>query len=142
MKIEHWITWICPGTFMPETIERRVDTRNLDEIIVPKDVYAFRFYDKKKLEAMDEEGNKRIFVDRINESPRYIIGTIYTLEQIKEVEDSDILYRNVCRSDTQQAVLTKLGNWQPLLKDDIVIDPDTNPYNIQYGPPIIYKNME
>jgi hypothetical protein len=149
MKIVNKIEWLCPGAFMPEEFHATIETRNLDLLEIPKDVYAFRFYDVKTVDAVDEEGKKHEINETINKSPRHIIGKAYTMDMLKMMNDAtkdkyrprgkfDILMSNVDQYDSHSAILTPLGNWQPMLNDDIVLDPE----KLKYTKPLYYKEDE
>ena len=144
MEIEHWVEWLCPGTLFPEESNQKIETRDLSKIKIPSDAYAFRFYDIKKLEVTDELGEKHMMRSRTNISPRHIIGKVYSMEDIEEMNSGgeyDILIRNLERYGAKCAVLTWKGNWQKLMKDDVVIDLDNTPYHIEIVEPVIYKEV-
>ena len=119
MKIEHWVEWLTPGAFFPEEAHREIETRDLAKLQIPRDVYAFQFYDKKIQTAMDEEGNERRIVDIVNKSSRYVIGKIGMLRGEKAIE---------CH----------LGNWQPLLEGDVVLPKK----DLQWREPVIYRDSD
>jgi hypothetical protein len=45
---------------------------------------------------------------------------------------------NIDQYDSKSAVRTNMGNWNPLLDDDIVLDPS----KITWTDPVIYKNYK
>lgn len=139
MKIEHWVEWLCPGAFFPEESNERVPSRDLDKLRIPKDVYAFTFHDIEILDSVDERGGKHEVRNTVYKSPRYIIGKVYTIPELEKLEgDYEILISNVSQYDRKSAVKTHLGNWQPLLNDDVVLDPKL----VKFKKPIIYKSSK
>lgn len=116
MKIEHWVEWLTPGVFFPEEARAKVETREVYKLEIPEDVYAFKFWDVEVLEATDEAGNS--FERRIttNKSPRYVIG------KIAELRGED-------------AIECHLGNWQPLLENDVVLAKES----LTFTAPVVHK---
>ncbi len=143
MKIEHWVKWLTPGVFMPEEANRKITTRDLSKLEIPRDVYTFTFYDIKTVNATDEEGKPHEISTTINTSPRYLIGEVFTLEEIEAfTKVAPLEYRalafNVEQwSDTKRGVRTHLGNWQPLLEDDIVLSKE----DVKFTEPVLHKKM-
>ena len=140
MKIEHYVEWLCPGAFFPEEFSEKLESivDDLSLLEVPRDVYAFSFYDVKTVNAYDEEGQPHEISSTINKSCRYIIGETFTVEQIKALGgDFRILASNVEQYETKSGVKTHLGNWQPLLEDDVVLSVN----EIKFKEPKIYKNL-
>lgn len=138
MKNEHYVEWLTPGSLFPEKYTEKVDSRDLPQLEIPRDVYAFTFYDVKTVDAVDEEGEKHEIRIIINKSPRYIIGEVFTLEQIEAMgKDYRVLASNVEEYDMKSGVKTHLGNWQPLLKDDVVLS--TN--ELRFRKAVIWKNL-
>lgn len=129
MKIEHYVEWLVPGFFFPEESNQKIKTRELSKLKIPRDAYAFTFYDIKTVDAVDEEGKPHKITTTINKSSRYIIGEIFTLEEIIAASSAlpgkyRILASNIESYETKSGVKTHLGNWQPLLKDDTVLSRD------------------
>ena len=137
MKIETYVEWLMPGAFFPEESNRKVNTRDLAKIEVPKDAYAFTFYDVKTVKAVDEEGKEHEIKTTENKSPRHIVGEVYTHEQIMAMGDKfRILASNISQYETKSGVKTHLGNWQPLLEDDVVHSKE----ELKFGEAIFYKS--
>lgn len=141
MKIEHYVEWLTPGSFFPEESNKKIRTRNLAKLKVPRDVYAFTFYDIKTVDATDEEGKSHKISTTINRSPRHIIGEVFTHEEIKAAssalpEKYRILASNIKNYKTKSGVKTHLGNWQPLLDDDIVLLKD----DLKFTKPVVWRN--
>jgi len=136
MKITQYVEYLCPGAFMPEEFNRQIETRDLEELKIPLDVYAFTFYDIKTFKATDEEGEEHNISTTVNKSPRHLIGEVYTYDQIVAMGER-ILASNVSQYETKSGVKTHLGNWQPLLEDDVVHSTD----EITFTKPLYYKNI-
>lgn len=140
MKIEHYIKWLAPGAFFPEDWSEKLESKCLEvlSLKIPRDVYAFSFYDVKIVDAVDEEGVPHEISSIINKSCRYIIGEVFTVDQIKSLgEEFRILASNVSQYETKSGIKTHLGNWQPLLEDDVVLSVN----EVTFKEPKIYKNL-
>jgi len=136
MEIKTFVEWLTPGAFFPEESNQEVSTRNINELEIPKDVYAFHFYDVKYVQAVDEEEKEHIITSIQNKSPRYIIGEVYTHEQIIAMGNKfRILASNIKQYETKSGVKTYLGNWQPLLEDDVVLSKD----DLTFCKPVIWR---
>ena len=137
MKIESYVEWLMPGAFFPEESHQRVNTRDVTKLKIPKDAYAFTFYDVKTVKAIDEEGEEHEIRTTENRSPRHIIGEVYTYDQIVAMGGKfRTLASNVKQYETESGVKTHLGNWQPLLKDDIVYSKE----ELTFGEAHFYKS--
>lgn len=136
MEIKTFVEWLTPGAFFPEESNEEITTRDVYELEIPKDVYAFHFYDIKYINAIDEEGEEHTITSIQNKSSRYIIGKVFTYEQIvSEHGESSALASNIHQYDTKCGVKTHLGNWQPLLEDDIVLSKE----ELKFRGPVFWR---
>jgi hypothetical protein len=119
IKLKHYVEFLYPGIFVSESSVNEVKDRDPDKVVVPKECFAFLFFDRTETIVDDE-----ILVGkRKNESGRYYInGVIYTLEQVKnQFPESKILISNIQCNKWNKVIKTRAGNWQPFEKNDTVI---------------------
>jgi hypothetical protein len=117
--LEHYVEFNEPGALLPESSSHSVKDRipaHLGKL--PENTYALHYYDREKV----KKGNETLTGKAKKKSPRIVFGVVKTLEDIgKERGTNNPLYRNIEREKTKKGILCNMGNWQPLLKDDIVI---------------------
>ena len=71
--------------------------------------------------ATDKPVGEIIVGKEKNKSPRILFGTKYTPAQIKKENGGDRICRNLENMDAKYGVKCFTGNWQPLLKGEIVL---------------------
>jgi len=118
MVLKHYIILYRPNSF-DETFDKRVPERDSSKIKIPKDCYAFVFYDIEEKRT----GDKVLRSEPINYSGRYVVGKkVMTLEAIKEeMPDNKELIQLAKNSETKVVVLTKFNEWKILFKGDVVL---------------------
>jgi len=115
--LKHYVEFLLPGSFFPESIVREVADRTRPPIDTPKNCFGYTFFSRTEVE-LDGEILRGQIKDR---SPRTYFGKVMTLEEVKAMPgDNRILISNVSQYP-RGAVKTVCGNWQPLEEGDVVI---------------------
>lgn len=125
MTTIHYVEFDEPGMLFPETSARRVKTRIPASLMsIPKNTFALNYYDREEI----CHNKEKLLGDRKNRSPRILFGEavdIAWLKRMNTIENGKyrILISNIkCNSDDgRTAVNCITGNWQALLKDDILL---------------------
>ena len=114
-----YVVFMLPGSFVSEQEVRKVDDRCFPQDI-PRAAFAFYFYDV--FESIGPRGEV-VKGQPQNVSAKTYFGEAFALERVKsEVPHAEILISNMKVNGWDRVVWTRLGNWQPLEPDDVVID--------------------
>lgn len=115
----HYVEFYQPGTFFPETEERKVKDRTPAHLTkIPKDTYAIYYHDR---EEETSKGEKLTGKEK-NRSKRIIFGEGIKLEDIPDTPDNCILRGNIdCNSELKTGIRCITGNWQALDREDILL---------------------
>ena len=109
-----YVEFSYPGALFAETEDKEIITRDVKKVlkIMPKGAFCFRFYDMTS--NFGKEKNK---------SGKYYPGaTPYTIEQVKKIgKDFSILASNMECNNWPTVIKTRIGNFQPLEKGDIIL---------------------
>ncbi len=119
-----YVEFSLPGVFFSEGLVREVKTRDIARLRVPKDAFAYYFFDVLT-ESVEDQGKKVTLTSpHINISPRYFYGgKVFTLDELKnEYPKETTLIINVEFSNTQKAILCRTGNWQIFEKNDVLVE--------------------
>jgi hypothetical protein len=120
--LKHYVNFDEPGSFMPETMTRMVNTRIPARLKnIPKYTYAIDYFDREEIRQNNEilKGNAK------NKSTRIVFGKIYTKSDLlKEgFTTHDPLYHNADNSGCDGKVIKCItGNWQPWYKEWIILN--------------------
>lgn len=102
---------------------RKVRTRDISKVKVPKNAFGFCFFDI--LSVMADADGKKVLLEssQINESPMYYYGgKVYTIVELKrKFPNEDILINNLKTNGCKKAILSRVGNWQLFQKTDVFI---------------------
>jgi len=118
MTLKHYVEFYYAGVFMSETEVRSVERRDLSNVKAPKNCFGFRFFDREETEVDGEmlKGKMK------NYSGYYYFGTVYTKEDVeKYVDNNKILLSNMSGNGYDRVVKTRLGNFQPFYKEDVIM---------------------
>lgn len=117
MTTIYYIEMLRTGALVSESIVEKILQRDISGIIIPDDVFAYRFFDRT-----EETINGKIMRSRKkNISPMTYFGDVYSLKEIKEqFPDLKNLIRNMLVNNYEKVVKTDLGNWQPYRDGDVV----------------------
>lgn len=114
-----YVEFLLPGTFMPEMITREVVDRQVETLDIPKNAYAFSFYDVLSTEAEGE----LLESGELNKSGRYYVGArVLTLKEVeREYPNERILIDNIRFNHWDEIILCRTGNFQPPQDGDVFI---------------------
>jgi hypothetical protein len=135
-RIEHRCEYLCGARFFGETETRASETRGVVEALahLPEFAWAFRFYDVrmetwKNLDGVGETRCLAAVVEGSHSGWYYPDAEVFTVAQLEAMPgDFRILIANLrCndRTGTPRAVRCRLGNYQQLGPDDVVVTPRT-----------------
>ena len=114
-----FVTFLSPGIMFPEYETVEVLSRDIDELDIPDNVYAFHFFDR-----IEEEIDGVVLKsEALNESPRYLYnGRVMSRSEIMvEVPNNKILLSNMESNGWYYMFRSHLGNFQPIWEDDIIV---------------------
>jgi len=102
--------------FFGESEELIVKKRDPSIIKIPEECYGFRFFDRTIAEVLRNENGKKkkekLFGERRNYSKTYLIGRVYTREEIKEqMPHKKALIHNMEINNTDEIVKTRTGRF-------------------------------
>lgn len=117
MALKHYVCFLSPGSFVPNEKWQEIKSRK-DKIDAPDNCFAYYFFDREEVE---KDGELLLGKEK-NQSGRYYFGKVMTAEEIeKTVPDSGILLSNMRINNWPTVVRTRMGNFQPLEKNDTVL---------------------
>lgn len=121
MKTQTYITWFTPGSFVSNELTQPVDTRTLPKAAsIPKNAFAFRFFDRVETTADDGE---LLSGPVKNISGMHYFGKSMTYDEVAALPgDMQILLSNMRVNGYERVVRTDLGNFQPLNPGDVVME--------------------
>ncbi len=121
-KLTTYVEFLHPGIFMSEESVKKVKSRDVLELKVPKTAFAFKFFGIKSTIV---DGIK-LTSERLNISPTYFFGgRIMTLDEVcKELPDARTLISNMKCNHWDRIIRCRTGNFQPFIKGFIFIDPE------------------
>ena len=119
--LKHYVTFLYPGAFFPEESSYEVQSRDPEELEIPKGAYAFYFSDREE----EVKNNETLTGPFKNISKRhYIEGKVYSLDEIKILfPDKEILISNM-EGSYSHVVRCKPGNFQPFEEGDVLWMPN------------------
>lgn len=113
---KHYVEFLFPGSFFPETDEVEIESRE-SKFEIPATCFGYSFFDVETVEVNGET----LTGEPKNKSPRVLFGEVFDEERVaREVPDSRILLSNM-RNNNLTIVRTRCGNFQPLREGDTVI---------------------
>lgn len=119
-----YVEFFLPGVRVTETSTKEVESRDPEQLVVPDEVFGFRFFDV--LEATVEVGGQQVKLTSgaISKSPMYYYGgRIYTREDVVlGVSDNQVLLDNMDGNDWKYVIRTRFGNFQPFHGEDVLIE--------------------
>jgi hypothetical protein len=120
-----YVEFSYPGALFAETEDKEIITRDVKKVlkIMPKGAFCFRFYDMTSKEVTIDGEQETVFGKEKNKSGKYYPGaTPYTIEQVKKMgKDFSILASNMECNNWPTVIKTRIGNFQPLEKGDIIL---------------------
>ncbi len=113
-----------PGILVSESIERQVDSRDIEVLEVPDRAYGFYFYDV--VEGSDEV--LTFTSDELNRSGMYFLGgTVRNLAEVeRDFPDNHWLIGNMRDKEWPNVIQTytsSILHCQPFLDGDVVLEP-------------------
>lgn len=128
MVTKHFVTFCSPGTFVPETTTKEIDSWNISKAIeMAQDIqerhgatpYSFSF-------STRSNDGSRLDSAEVARSRNYFLGgEVLTLEQVEERRDpEDIVLLSNMRNRGLKRVLVNRNSWKttlPLHDDDVVL---------------------
>lgn len=112
-----YVEFYFAGSFMSEISVHEVENRNRP-IDIPPNAFGYSFYDREETVIDGEKLTGAIK----NRSPMTYFGQAMTLDEVKRnVPNSNILISNMQCNGWDKVVRTKLGNFQPLQENDVVL---------------------
>jgi hypothetical protein len=126
MTVEHWVTYLFPGSFFNEEGSVKLTSRDQIEALkkMPRRAFAFSLYDVEVRTGVLEDGEKIVNRRTVNKGNKfYPDGAIYSKQDVaREFGIDSILYANMDCNDWKRLVKTRTGNFQPLEEGDEVVD--------------------
>lgn len=117
MALKQYVTFLIPGSFFPNEQTEEIFSRN-QVLDIPDNCFAYQFFDREEVEQDGEllVGNKK------NVSGRFYLGKTMTAQEIEaEGGHNQILLANMKINGWDKVVKTRMGNYQPIEKDDVVL---------------------
>lgn len=115
--MQQYVTFLFPGSFMPEEKLVKINSRS-DKFEIPNNCFAYYFSERQELESDGEILRGKMG----NKSGRFYFGKAMTAEEVKStVPDSSILLSNMENNNWNTVVKTRQGNFQPLMEDDVIV---------------------
>ena len=120
--IKHYVEFTMLGGFFYEYSTESIDHRDSSKVKVPKNAFAFRFFDREEVESNGEI----LKGDRKNYSSLYYVGgEIMTLAQVKkQLPQEEILINNMEINNWDKVIKHRFGGFQPFEKDNVLL-PET-----------------
>ena len=117
-KLKHYVEFLYLGIMFENTGVKKIKVRDSSKVTVPKDAYGYRFFDILESRC----GNETLKGNPKNYSGAHYFGKVMTLDDVKrEVPDSNSLQKNMINNNYDRVVKTRMGNFLPLKKEDMVI---------------------
>ena len=105
-----------------ESVEKIIDTREIDKLELPSNCVRFQFYDRLKRDYTKEDNHLELITEKMNISPMYYIGKEYSLEQIgKDFGRDSEQYLNMLDILAARAVKVCSGDFFILGQDEKVL---------------------
>jgi len=124
-QIKTYVAILYPGTLFEEDEVRTVSSRDISAVMdkLPKNAFAFYFFDQTSKEVSIEGKKRIIYGDAKNKSGRFFPGGImYSLAQVEKMGPKyAILASNMRANNWMVVVKTRLGNFQPFLPKDSIL---------------------
>lgn len=119
MITKTYVEFDLPGAFLSESSIREVASRDVTQLDIPPNAYAFRFYDI--VTAVVDGAELRS--QPINLSPRYFYGgRVMTRDEVvRELPDKKILLDNMRSNDWDRVIFCRTQNFQEFCAGDIYI---------------------
>ncbi|MGB7324487.1 MAG: hypothetical protein WBD31_06420 [Rubripirellula sp.] len=128
MVEKHFVTFVSPGTFVPETTTKDIESWDVDKAVeMAKEVnerynatpYSFHFTTRSNNGELDSKETAR--------SCNYFLGgEVQTREQIEARNDpEESILRSNLRSNGIERVVVNTNSWKvtlPLNEDDVVLE--------------------
>ncbi len=118
--LKHYVQFFYPGLFVSDDSTTGIDKRDLSEVNVPKNCFAFRFFDRTESKVDGEwlVGEKKNF-----SKTYYVEAEAWRISDIKGSEhDTGFLVSNLTRNKNMAGVRCRSGNWQSLEKGDHIVE--------------------
>jgi hypothetical protein len=116
MKTVHFVRFYFPGSFVSETSEREIESRDAP-VDMPPRAYGYAFFDK----TLAMNGKEMLWGPERNTSGITYRGEVYDLERVKrEMPSERILISNMECNGYKRVVVTQRGTF-PLNDDDKVV---------------------
>jgi len=114
---KHYVEFMYPGALVTETSVQEVSARDPTKIEAPENCFGYRFFDRVEGEIDGEA----VVGKPKNYSGVHYFGTVKTLDDIKGEMPGSILQRNMEGNGWDKVVQTRMGNYQPLTVEDVVL---------------------
>lgn len=115
--LKHYVAFLYPGSFFPEEKSKEIKSRD-EKIEIPDGCFAYYFWDREEVLM----GKELLVGKEKNRSGRFYLGETLTLEEIEKSPGCEILASNMRVNAWPVVVKTRMGNYQPVLENDVVLD--------------------
>lgn len=124
MTTKYYVEFLFPGLLFSESENVQLKDHDPEEALskMPQGAFAFVLYDVESRQGRLEDGEIITNEKTVNRSGRfYPEGVLVTLEEVKSMgERYSILASNMECNNWNPVVRTRVGNYQPIEKDDRV----------------------
>ena len=115
--LKHYVEFLYHGILFGESSSKESPHRNASAIKLPKNSYAFRFYDQTET----KEGSEVLVGKPKNISGWHYKGSVLTLEHVKQYHaDKDTLIFNM-EANGYDRVVEVNHRFFPLKKEDVIL---------------------
>lgn len=122
MALKHYVCFLSPGSFLPNEKWLEIKSRE-DKIDAPDNCFAYYFFDREEV----EQDGELLKGEAKNESGRFYFGKAMTAQEIERTEPNcEILLANMRINKWEKVVKTRMGNFQPIEKNDVILELQTN----------------
>jgi len=116
--LKHYVEYYYPGALFAETEIEEIKSRK-DSLEIPDACFGYSFFDVEETTIDGEtlRGKPK------NRSGMTYFGKKYTVSELKKLLPNEkVLISNIEDGGYSHAVKTRLGNWQVMNKEDVVIE--------------------
>lgn len=111
-----YVEFFYPGSLFSESTTQEVTSK--ENIKLPERAFGYRFFEREEVTL---EGGELLKGANKNHSGMYYKGTLYTLEEVKQIPNTEILQCNMEMNGDKLVIKTIIGNWQPFTEKDTLI---------------------
>ncbi len=118
-----YVEFQYPGLLFSNISTQEVETRDTSKLDMPKNAFAFNFFDIISMTIEVDGELVELESKRIHKSNlHYYGGKVYTAQEIRrKFPQEKTLISNMRINGYKKVIKCRTGNWQPLEKDDVFI---------------------